>query len=82
TLGGPGEEEAAEVPEDLPVPNLVGYASVSEAEAAVGEDFEIEVEDDDVRSREPVGTIMDQSPQAETGRTAEQGSTIYVDVSG
>ena len=68
------------VAEDIPVPDLVGYASVAEAQAAVGDDFEVEVEDDDMRSTEAVGTIVDQSPQAE--RTANRGSTIYVDISG
>jgi serine/threonine-protein kinase len=66
--------------EDIEVPNLVGYASVEEAQARVGEDFEVEVEDDNIESKEAVGTIVDQSPQA--GRTANQGSTIYVDISG
>jgi serine/threonine-protein kinase len=66
--------------EDIEVPNLVGYTSVEEAQARVGEDFEVEVEDDNIESKEAVGTIVDQSPQA--GRTANQGSTIYVDISG
>jgi len=66
--------------EDIGVPNLVGYASVEEAQARVGDDFEIEVEDDNVESKGAVGTIVDQSPRAE--RTANQGSTIYVDISG
>jgi eukaryotic-like serine/threonine-protein kinase len=66
--------------EDIEVPDLVGYASVEEAQGRVGEDFEVEVEDDNIESREAVGTIVDQSPQA--GRTANQGSTIYVDISG
>ncbi|MCA1718432.1 MAG: PASTA domain-containing protein, partial [Actinobacteria bacterium] len=67
--------------EDIEVPNLVGYASVEEAQARVGDDFEIEVEDDDMESKGAVGTIVDQSPQARAGRTANQGSTIYVDIS-
>ncbi|HEY0129407.1 MAG TPA: Stk1 family PASTA domain-containing Ser/Thr kinase, partial [Rubrobacteraceae bacterium] len=66
--------------EDIEVPDLVGYASVEEAQARVGEDFEVEVEDDNIESKEAVGTIVDQSPQA--GRTSNQGSTIYVDISG
>ncbi len=68
--------------EDIDVPNLVGYASIEEAQAAVGNDFELEVEDDNMESKEAVGTIVDQSPQARAGRTANQGSTIYVDISG
>ena len=66
--------------ERIGVPDLVGYSSVEEARAAAGDDFEIEVDDDNVRSKEAVGTIVDQSPQ--TGREARQGSTIYVDVAG
>ncbi len=66
--------------EDIEVPDLVGYASVEEAQARVGGDFKVEVEDDNMESTEAVGTIVDQSPQA--GRTANQGSTIYVDISG
>ena len=66
--------------EDIDVPNLVGYASVEEAQARIGGDFEVEVEDDNMESKGAVGTIVDQSPQA--GRTANQGSTIYVDISG
>lgn len=66
--------------EDIEVPDLVGFASVEEAQARVGDDFEVEVEDDDIRSPEAIGTIVDQSPRAE--RTANRGSTIYVDISG
>jgi eukaryotic-like serine/threonine-protein kinase len=66
--------------ENIAVPNLVGYASVEEAKAAVGDDFKIEVEDDNVSSKEAPGTIVDQSPRSE--RTANRGSTIYVDISG
>jgi eukaryotic-like serine/threonine-protein kinase len=68
------------VAENIAVPNLVGYASVEEAKAAVGDDFEIEVEDDNVSSKEAPGTIVDQSPRSD--RTANRGSTIYVDISG
>ncbi len=68
--------------EDIEVPDLVGYASVEEAQARVGNDFDLEVEDDNMESKEAVGTIVDQSPQARAGRTANQGSTIYVDISG
>ncbi len=70
------------VAEDIEVPNLVGYASVEEAEARVGDDFEIEVADESVESKEAVGTIVDQRPRAENEKTADRGSTIYVDISG
>ncbi|HLL57898.1 MAG TPA: Stk1 family PASTA domain-containing Ser/Thr kinase, partial [Rubrobacteraceae bacterium] len=70
------------VAERIEVPNLVGYSSVEEAEAAVGDDFVVQVEDDSVRSREPVGTIVDQRPRAGDERTARQGTPIYVDIAG
>jgi beta-lactam-binding protein with PASTA domain len=67
------------VAEDIEVPYLVGYASLEEAQAAVGDDFEVE-EGDRVESKEPEGTIVSQAPRA--GRWENKGSTIYVDISG
>jgi len=68
--------------EKIPVPDLVGTASIEEARALVGEDFEVAVEDDSRRSKEAVGTIVDQRPRAGDGRDAPRGSPIYVDLAG
>ena len=81
-LGGMAYAIPRLMAEKITVPHLVGYSSVDEAKAQVGDDFEIEVEDDTVRSKEAVGTIVDQRPRAGDGKTAERGSTIYVDTSG
>jgi serine/threonine-protein kinase len=60
------------------VPNLVGYASIDVAQANAG-DFVLR-EDEQVESRESVGTIVAQRPGY--GETVKEGSTIDVDVSG
>jgi eukaryotic-like serine/threonine-protein kinase len=65
--------------ERIEVPNLVGYSSIEEAQAAVGTSFEVE-EGDRVESKEPIGTIVNQNPKAEA--TANEGSTIFVNVVG
>ncbi len=68
--------------EKIPVPNLVGAASIEEAQALASEDFVVEVADDSTRSKEAVGTIVDQRPRAGDGRTARRGSPVYVDTAG
>ena len=68
--------------ERVEVPNVVGAASIEEARELAGEDFEVEVADNTARSKEAVGTIVDQRPRAGDGRTAAQGSPIYVDTAG
>ncbi|MDQ3966473.1 MAG: Stk1 family PASTA domain-containing Ser/Thr kinase [Actinomycetota bacterium] len=61
------------------VPNLVGASSIEEAQEWAGEDFNI-VEGDRKESKEPVGTVLSQDPEA--GIEQPKGSTISVDVSG
>jgi eukaryotic-like serine/threonine-protein kinase len=61
------------------VPNLVGFSSIEDAQAKVGSDFTV-VEGNRVESKEAVGTIVAQAPEA--GGRAKQGSNISVDVSG
>jgi eukaryotic-like serine/threonine-protein kinase len=65
------------VAEEIPVPDLVGYASIEEAQQAVGENFRIQ-EGDRVKSKDPIGTVVSQNPKA--GGTANEGSTIFVNV--
>jgi eukaryotic-like serine/threonine-protein kinase len=61
------------------VPNLVGAASIEEAQQKAGNKFQI-VEGNRVESKEAIGTVVKQNPEAGTERA--EGSTIYVDVSG
>jgi serine/threonine-protein kinase len=65
--------------EEITVPDLVGYTSIEEAQGAVGDDFKVK-EGDRVPSKEPIDTIVSQNPKV--GETANQGSTIFVNVSG
>ena len=69
----PAQQEAPRIA----VPDLVGMTR-DEAENEVGDDFEIEVQDE-VENEKPVDTILSQRP--ESGR-AEEGSTISVVVVG
>jgi beta-lactam-binding protein with PASTA domain/tRNA A-37 threonylcarbamoyl transferase component Bud32 len=61
------------------VPDLVGADSIAEARKMAGDNFEV-LEGNRVESREAVGTIVAQNPEA--GEMAERGSGIAVDVSG
>jgi serine/threonine-protein kinase len=61
------------------VPNLVGAASIEEAQQKAGDKFRV-AEGNRVESKEAVGTVVKQNPEAGTERS--EGSTIYVDVSG
>jgi beta-lactam-binding protein with PASTA domain len=61
------------------VPDLVGADSIEEAQQMAGDKFEV-LEGNRVESREALGTIVAQNPQA--GEMAEPGSGIAVDVSG
>jgi beta-lactam-binding protein with PASTA domain len=65
--------------EEITVPDLVGYASIEEAQGAIGDNFKVK-EGDRVSSKEPIDTIVSQNPKA--GETANQGSTIFVNISG
>ena len=61
------------------VPDLVGADSIAEAQEMAGDNFEV-LEGNGVESREAVGRIVAQNPEA--GEMAERGSGIAVDVSG
>jgi serine/threonine-protein kinase len=61
------------------VPNLVGASSIEEAKEWAGEDFKV-IEGARKESKEPVGTVLGQDPEA--GTEESKGSTISVDVSG
>ncbi len=64
---------------ETPVPDLVGVDSIAEAQEMAGATFRV-LEGNRVESKEAIGTIVAQNPEA--GEMAERGSGIAVDVSG
>jgi len=72
-------EPSRTAPEVATVPDLIGARSIEDAQATVGDEFEV-VEGNRVQSREAVGTVVAQDPAA--GETGERGSQISVDVVG
>jgi beta-lactam-binding protein with PASTA domain/class 3 adenylate cyclase/tRNA A-37 threonylcarbamoyl transferase component Bud32 len=60
------------------VPDLVGADSIAEAQEMAGDNFEV-LEGNRVESKEAIGAIVAQNPEA--GEMAERGSGIAVDVS-